>query len=193
MPPPLMLLPLAVSPANDQTFWIGVAAAGALGLYVLMRPRGKKRRDGLDEGPRFSLARQREVEQQMNNLLVELSQMARQITAQLDTRASKLELLIKEADERLAALRAAGDGVHVVAEAKSRPASENVLAADEAAALQTLSVEPATPPPPPPPRLDERHAEIYALADEGKAANEIARILHRPAGEIELILALRPK
>lgn len=190
-----LLLPLSLPnpPANDQTIWLAVAAAGALGLYVLMRPRGKKRRDPLDDRPRFPLAKQREAEQQMNNLLVELSQMARQITAQLDTRAAKLELLIKEADERLAALRAAGSEVHVVAETKVAAPPENVVAADEVAALQTFSAETPAPPPPTPPRLDERHAEIYSLADEGKGANEIARILQRPAGEIELILALRPR
>jgi len=38
------------------------------------------------------------VERQMQSLLVELSEMSRQISAQLDTRSAKLELLIKEAD-----------------------------------------------------------------------------------------------
>jgi len=191
---PLLPLALPTPPVNDQTVWLVIAAAGALGLYVLMRPRGKKRRDPLEGGGRFPpLARQREVEQQMNGLLVELSQMARQITAQLDTRAAKLDLLIKEADERLAALRAATAQVRDVAEMKSAPAGENVVAAEEAAALQTFSAELTLAPAAPPPRLDERHGDVYALADEGKTANEIARLLHRPAGEIELILALRPK
>ena len=45
----------------------------------------------------------------MSNLVVEMSEMARQITAQLDTRAAKLELLIKEADEKIARLGASGE------------------------------------------------------------------------------------
>jgi hypothetical protein len=39
---------------------------------------------------------------------------------------------------------------------------------------------------------DPRHAEVYALADQGLSARDVARRLGRPNGEIELILALRP-
>ena len=38
-----------------------------------------------------------------------------------------------------------------------------------------------------------RHAEIYALADAGQDATEIAARLGRPSGEVALILALRTK
>src|SRR5690242_8747913 len=103
------LLAANAPPMNEQTVWIAVAVGGMIVLYLLLRPRKKK--DPLAGGPpTFSLARQRGVEEQMNNLLVELSEMARQVSAQLDTRAAKLELLIKEADERLAALRQATGG-----------------------------------------------------------------------------------
>src|SRR4051812_31106402 len=89
----------------DKRGWIALAVAGICVTYLLFRPRKKK--DPL-EAPAFSsLAQQRTVERQMQNLLVELSEMARQISAQLDTRTAKLELLIKEADEKLEALRTA--------------------------------------------------------------------------------------
>jgi hypothetical protein len=39
---------------------------------------------------------------------------------------------------------------------------------------------------------DNRYSEIYAMADHGTAVREIAQKLSRPAGEVELILALRP-
>ena len=42
-------------------------------------------------------------------------------------------------------------------------------------------------------RIDPRHAQIYALADQGHGPRDIARELGRPTGEIELILALRPQ
>jgi len=45
--------------------------------------------------------------------------------------------------------------------------------------------------PPPEPQIDPRHAEIYAMADEGRSATDIASRLGRPSGEVELILALR--
>jgi hypothetical protein len=50
---------------------------------------------------------------------------------------------------------------------------------------------PISAPPPPAPSIDPRHAEIYALADQGRSPRDIATHLGRPSGEIELILALR--
>src|SRR5438067_12072098 len=97
---------LAAGSINEQSMWLIIAVGGIALLYVLLRPKNK-RPDPLTAVPKFSLSRQRDVEHQMQNLLVELSEMSRQITAQLDTRAAKLELLIREADEKLAALRSA--------------------------------------------------------------------------------------
>jgi hypothetical protein len=107
----------------------------------------------------------------MSNLPVELSEMARQITAQLDTRAGKLELLIKEADEKIAALREATPPTTALPYAMpvEKPPADS---------------EPAA-------RVDPAHAEVYTLADQGRSAREIAAQLSRPDGEIELILALR--
>ncbi len=183
-----MLASLAAnSPINEQTMWWIVAVGGAGVLYLLMRPKGK-RPDPLG-APKFSLSRQRDVEQQMQNLLVELSSMARQITAQLDTRAARLELLLKEADERLAELRTAmpGNGepnplpsLPPVVEMNPEPIA---TAAEEPMALPVVTPQPS----------ENRHAEVYRLADQGIEANEIARAVNRPTGEVELILALRPK
>ena len=39
--------------------------------------------------------------------------------------------------------------------------------------------------------LNARYARIYALADSGRDARQIAAELDRPHGEVELILALR--
>jgi hypothetical protein len=41
----------------------------------------------------------------MGNLLVEYEGMIRRMTAQVDTRATKLEMLIREADEKIALLK----------------------------------------------------------------------------------------
>jgi hypothetical protein len=181
---------------NDQTIWMIVAAVGVGVLYFLMRPRKGNKRDPLQGAPSFPLARQRGVEEQMSNLLVELSEMARQISAQLDTRAAKLELLIKEADEKIAALRGTGvgDGL-AAAPPPAPPAAEGGSTTTIAPTAQVDSAEQAAlsdmKDAPAPPMADPRHAEVYAMADEGRSANEIARALHRPAGEVELILALR--
>jgi DNA-binding NarL/FixJ family response regulator len=80
----------------------------------------------------------------------------------------KLEMLMKEADQRLAAL-------HAVTHSASHPVPPS----------STLNVDI------PPPAIDPRHAEVYVLADKGHTAHEIAQRLERLEGEIELILALR--
>ena len=150
--------------------WALVCAAGLTVVYMVMRPF-KKRKDPLAHPTNLSLAGQREVERQMTELLVELEQMARQMTAQLDTRARKLELLINEADQKIAALQSAGDS----------PAMLPQFIPAETAASAPKSV------------ADPRHARVYELADAGQAARQIAHQLERPQGEIELILALRPR
>jgi len=146
--------------------WALVCAALLTIFYAVMRP-WRRRKDPLAKPGAFSLAAQRQTEKQMTELLVELEQMARQMTAQIETRSAKLELLIKQADERLAALQAAGT-------AGANP---------QLPAIEAASNFPGLP--------DSRHAEVYVLADQGVSAGQIARQLARPNGEIELILALR--
>lgn len=166
--------------ASESQQWIAIAV-GILGLsYLLLRPRfGKKKRDPLASAPRASLSQQRSLEREMNNLVVELSEMARQITAQLDTRAARLELLIDEADRKIAELERLGGG----GGGDHRPAA-TVSPADAANGGRGAPVASTS-------QTDPRHAEVYALADQGLSPHEIAQRLNRPNGEIELILALR--
>jgi len=197
-----MLWALATNPTNDRNMWLLIAVGAATILYAIFRPSMKKKKDPLARSPnKNSLSQQRNVERQMESLLVELSEMARQITAQLDTRSAKLEALIQEADNRIAQLQQAAveAPAHGEAIARSngssgvRPAGNESAAAESAgSAMQssaalaaTMAVEPMPPNP--------QHAQVYALADLGTAATDIARQLNRPRGEVELILALRPR
>jgi hypothetical protein len=190
MPP--TLLNAILDDAGKQ--WLAIGAALFLIVYFVIRPMGKRKQDPLDKmGTRSSpMATQRSVEREMSNLLVELSEMARQVTAQLDTRATKLELLMKEADEKIETLRA------LQASAPSSSSSPLPPTAPSAALRQSVAerealMQPLETPlsPPPEPAIDPRHAEIYALADQGRTPVDIASRLGRPSGEIELILALR--
>lgn len=167
-----MLIPLAQIPKLDPTSrWLLIIVSGLTIFYAVMRPFRRKK-DPLARPP-SNLAGQRAVEREMSNLLMELSEMARQVSAQLDTRAAKLELLIKEADEKIAALRSVG----------SRPGLSDIDGARTA--LEMMALKRAEP------TVDPRNAEIYALADQGRSSREIAQQLRRPEGEVELILALR--
>src|ERR1700733_13993144 len=159
---------LVADSISSQT-WLLVAVACVVSLYAFfMRPMMRNKKDPLARSPvRSSLAQQRQVERQMETLLVELSQMARQITAQLDTRTAKLEALMKDADQKISEL---GSNLH-----------------------QPLRIPERLPErlPERPPREDPRHLAVYELADAGLSAGQIAQRLSRPGGEIELILALR--
>ena len=160
--------------------WTLICAAALTVIYVVMRPF-KKRKDPLARPTgALSLAGQREVERQMTELLVELEQMARQMTAQIDTRAAKLELLIKEADEKIALLRTRARGA----------TSAGSTAPDEAAAVPSQQADVASGLAA---AIDPRHAQVYELADAGLNARQIAQQLGRPYGEVELILAIRPR
>jgi hypothetical protein len=98
------------------------------------------------------------------------------MTAQMETRSAKLELLLKEADDKIAQLRALsghsqnGDG---------QPGSQ--------APAPTVSTQPAAPAPQT--ANDPRYEQIYALASQGQSVSQIAREVGMPSGEIELILA----
>ena len=179
--------------------WLAIGAAIFLMAYFVLRPMAKRKQDPLgkmgDTGG--SVARQRSVEREMSNLLVELSEMARQVTAQLDTRAAKLELLMREADEKIEALQRLQSSLPPAGAVTPPPAAPGQLVFRQSAAERDALMQPLDPPPQPPhpppeqPQVDARHAEIYALADEGRSTHDIASHLGRPRGEIELILALR--
>jgi hypothetical protein len=144
-------------------------AMGVLGLaYLMYRSSAKKRRhDPLDRPSGPSLAQQRSVERQMQGLLVEMAEMARQISAQLDTRAAKLEELIRQADERI-----------------ERMAAEKASSPVQAGPSERVE-------PPPPDAVAPEHQKIYKLADAGMSTPDIAREMAWPRGEVELVLSLR--
>ena len=115
---------------------------------------------------------------------VDMHDTARELSARLDSKMIALQSLVAEADRAAARLEAA------LAEAVDPPRQpgnqahclEHAGAAgrDHAAASPTA------------PRAGRRE-EVYALADYGYDAVEIARRVGSPIGEVELILSLREK
>jgi hypothetical protein len=175
-----MSIVLADVMTNPYTQWV-VLGIGMFGLgLVFYRNRCKRKKDPLYEAPpRFALAQERNVERQMQNLLVEMAEMARQISAQLDARGQKLELLIKEADEKMAELRTLTEATVEPPRVKTMRLVED----DPEPMLRRMTIPPSQP--------DPRYEQVYALADQGASAPEIAKRLNRPSGEVELILKLR--
>ena len=187
-----ILLDSSAPSSTPTTTWAILAVGVLAAVYIaFIRPMRAKKKDPLEKpAPEPGLARQRAVERDMSNLLVEFAEMARQMTGQLDTRAAKLEALLHEADEKIAELRAmaegrtvVGGGRQVLVEAKVREAA--AVALTEAVAVGRLAFDDVAS------GIDPRHAEVYDLADGGQSAQDIARQTGRPSGEVELILALR--
>lgn len=104
---------------------------------------------------------QQQSRQDIDEMMLRLEELSREICGQIDVRFAKLEHAVREADERLTALRTA---------------IQKARAAGAGAELQAP--------------LDPRHERILRLHCEGKPAAQIARELDMPAGEVELVLAL---
>lgn len=180
----------ALSDSNiaPQMWVIYVMGALTMVYAIFLRPMQRQKKDPLARAQRTgSLTRQRDVERQMETLLVELSEMARQITAQLDTRSAKLQALLAEADKRIAELQA--EVSDASPRAKAAPHGEQPLGTGFAEPLTPAAAGRDMPV-----RAEStRHREVYELADAGMTTAQIAQKLSRPGGEIELILALRPR
>jgi hypothetical protein len=183
----MSILPLMLAQfRSDATTWLAVSFGVLLLAYMMLKPRMGKR-DPLERSPAStSLAQQRSIERQMSSLLVELTEMTRAASAGLDTRSARLEALIEDADRRIAALKSLVESTGATPSVP-QPARLQVVSEDSPASSPAQSSAPATG------AVDLRHAQIYQLADEGRSVHEIAAALGRPSGEVELILALRPR
>ncbi len=205
---PLLLDSTPAPPGTGQYIIFAVGIVTIIYLAVV-RPMRKPKKDPLARKPfQMSLAQQRVVEREMSNLLVEYEEMIRRMTAQVDTCAAKLEMLIRDADEAAERLRAMTDAVkegigpHAREVSSGRATDETrppagsgdfVNGAGPVAPSHAMRDSPTGPTGPtgPTEEIDPRHIEIYRLSDDGKSVREIAEDLERPTGEIELILALR--
>lgn len=172
--------------SGDQWAW-GKFMDGFLGpavvivgltVVVLLSLRMKKRnRDlaQLDRRPRSGASHQ-VMRESLERMAVDLEEVAREISAVLDTRMRALDRLIRDADERIARLEGADGGGQGPPPADDEgPPAEPAGPPAQSKARETL----------------EHHAHIYSLADQGLSVPEIAEQTAYQRGEIELVLSLR--
>ncbi|MEM1185449.1 MAG: hypothetical protein AAGI53_10675 [Planctomycetota bacterium] len=115
-------------------------------------------------------------------LTADLEEMARHFAAILDNKAMRIELLIQQADERIAKLDGATPDTQSFVAPEPRPETRTET--------RTVSDDPINGNDFEPTPADD-HDRVYKLADEGHDPVQIAQELNRPVGEVELILALR--
>lgn len=147
---------------------------------------------------------QHQIRDSMDDLLVQLEEASRRINAQIETRMMKLEVLIRDADDRLNRLQAVQGGNGATVAAAIAPPADRGRGVSSGADAFEPGLQPAVKPAAPAPTANvesaesavpqtraERFQRIYALADKGTHALAIADALGIPLGEIELILNLR--
>lgn len=154
-----------------------VMVIGIVGVGVLLTIsiRGKiARRNAARPSARQWIEQVKTVRQRSDDVEVQaadLMETARRLSAQLDNKAQRLETLIRQADERIAAMSASPRAdIHRATEAPAEP-------------RPPASSAPREP--------DPLTRTVYELADQGRTPLEIAQELDEQVGKIELILALR--
>ena len=160
---------------------IAVVVIACTLLLISTRRRMQQRTPGLRDYVRqqaAGLRDQQAIKGDMEELLAQLQDLARQINSQIDTRFAKLETCIADADQRIERLER-------LLRRASKVEGVDLTVTDE------TEPDPGHGGEPEPIKIDPVHQQIYDLADAGKSALQIARQLGRTTGEIELILNLR--
>jgi hypothetical protein len=189
------MLASAAFGGENGTATLVLALCAIVAMIVLLRRQQLQGRAGR-ELAHDQVARIREehkLHESMDELLVQLEEVSRQVGAQVDTRFAKLEQVIRDADERIARLedalgRSEGEvasrplyGPTVPTTAAAAPLQDSGRAERELPGGTGSSVKP----------VDPRFERVYELVDAGAPPIEVAERLELPLGEVELILDLR--
>lgn len=165
--------------ADEQFKRLLLIGAAIIGMFFMMasmrrwQQRAQRPRREPVPQPRPQ-SMEREMRRDLESLMVELQELSRKISAEIDTRFVKLETAIRDADRRIATLNRLARG------------QETASFADLPAASSAGEFDPGV-------AADTRHQVVYELADAGFSPVEIARDLGKTPGEVELILNLRRK
>jgi hypothetical protein len=183
-----MMLSMPDSTANGMVTVLLVLCAIVI-MIVLLRRHQFRTTTGRDVA-REQLARvrdQHKLRQSMDELLVQLEEVSRRVSAQVETKFAKLETVIRDADDRIAQLetllqRLYGKQAEPPAPAAPAARTSKKRGADvEAFSAEQAADEPA----------DPRFRRVYELVDAGASPIRAAEELGMPLGEVELILNLR--
>jgi len=141
------------------------------------------------------IRRRAEAADPLRTVTVEATELARRLGTELDNKAERLEQLLAEADERIAALEAAREPVASHGLEGTPPAGRRPLPPDGETRRTSLPQgdRHRSPAPPADASRDPFVTRVYQLADEGLEPLEIARRLDQGVGKVELVLGLRGK
>ncbi len=127
----------------------------------------------------------------LEELMVEIEQLAKRLSTQLDAKTIELDMAVHRADERLKELRRLSDGGASLGNAASTAGSGGKAGASGGASAATATTAPPQAEVPEQGPVDPLARSVHQLADKGLTATAIAQQLNEHIGKIELILALR--
>jgi hypothetical protein len=165
--------------SDDLTVYI-MLGGGFLIIAVVMLRNLRRRVARSEEHDRLSVGQRvaqtkpaRDVHDKIGELMAELADLSRGINGQLDTRMARLEILLAQADETIEKL--SGDGTQ-------EPMAPQRGGREKKPALAGQGM-----------RLTAMEQKIVDMANKGAEVRQISKDTGRPAGEIELILALKQR
>lgn len=168
---------------------IGIPLLGVLliTMGMMMGIRKKRRRSGTQSSAREhvdELRQKQAVRGDLEQLMMEVEQLAKRFGTQLDAKSMQMERLIDEADQKIAELK------QLELNRQNTPVQPQQPPQAPHYAAQDATPTPQTPAPAPDPDA-ELKSKVCGLSDQGHDPVEIARQLDEHVGKIELILALR--
>jgi hypothetical protein len=173
-------MPFITLGEGGSALWPGlflVLGVALITASMIMRLRKRRRILSPSRTPDEQLERNRQLRGMhgdLEQLMVEIEQLARRFGTQLDAKSIELERLLSQADQRIEQLR------QLASHASPAPGA------------QVDDAQPGPAPRPPVSRMDDPLSRsVYQLADSGYTPPQIAAELKEHIGKIELILALR--
>ncbi len=165
-----------ISPLQIVMLVLGVGGVTVVMISTRRRIRNSQRLPRTPTKQRYAeLEKQARAGRSLEQVMLELDQLARQVHGRIDTQLAKLEAIIRNADQRIDKLS------RLVRAADGEPTLDVTADCEDphAAPLAASKVE------------DSRDEPVFRLADSGRSPIDIARQIGKTTGEIELILALR--
>ena len=163
--------------SNDQLVVILIIAAVS-GLMLITTRRKLRRAQNTPKAyAREQVSRlkdERAVARGIEELMVQLEQVTRQMNARLDTKFAKLEAVVRDADGRADRLE------RLLRKVEGRPTLDVIV---DDRPTDPLDSQPA--------EQDPQRQAIFKLDQAGLTAPQIAQEVGQAVGEVELILALQ--
>jgi TolA-binding protein len=195
---------LALGNAQEGLFMVVIVLCATTVMLMLLRRRQFRTATGRDLA-REQMARlrdQRDIRSSMDELMLQLEDLQRRVSAQLDTKFVRLETVIRDADDRIARLQAVSTGQAapqtpslstrsapptLAVRERPKPQDRHDGAGACGAEPPTAAPAPALPAAP----LSAEHKRVYDKIDAGASPLQVAEQLGMTLGEVELIINLR--